>query len=121
MTLTQSHSNSRTRRVRLLERLAEARDNTDAIFRISRPEVLYDRPIPERHRIVFYIGHLEAFDGNLLSGRALSLKPFHPPFYKLFAFGIDPVGGRLAQRPPVGLAFARGNLGILRSRASGAR
>jgi len=100
MTLTQSHSNSRTRRVRLLERLAEARDNTDAIFRILRPEVLYDRPIPERHRIVFYIGHLEAFDWNLLSDRALSLRPFHPAFYKLFAFGIDPLGGGLPNDRP---------------------
>ena len=33
-----------------------------------RPEALYDRPIPERHRIIFYLGHLEAFDWNLLRG-----------------------------------------------------
>jgi hypothetical protein len=62
MTLTQSQSNSRIRWVQLLERLADARDNTDAIFRISRSEALYDPPIPERHRIVFYIGHPEASD-----------------------------------------------------------
>src|SRR5213594_1376579 len=90
MTLTQSHSNSRTRRVRLLERLAEARDNTDAIFRISRPEVLYDRPIPERLRIVLYLRQLEAFHWRLLSGAALRSWPFHPPFYNRFAFGIHP-------------------------------
>ena len=58
-----------TARVRhqLLERLQNARSTTDALFTIVRPEALYDRPIPERHRIVFYVGHLEAFDQNLLA------------------------------------------------------
>ncbi len=46
--------------------LSWARANTDALFGVVRPDSLYDRPIPERHRIVFYIGHLEAFDWNLL-------------------------------------------------------
>ena len=46
----------------LLSRLREARVETDALFRMIRPEAMYDRPIPERHRIVFYVGHLEAFD-----------------------------------------------------------
>ena len=44
---------------------------TDDLFRIVRTDALYDRPIPERHRIVFYIGHLEAFDWNLIAGQAL--------------------------------------------------
>ena len=48
----------------LLERLHEARQITDSLFDIVRPEALYDRPIGERHRIIFYIGHLEAFDWN---------------------------------------------------------
>jgi len=65
-----------------------------------KPEALYDRPIPERHRIIFYIGHLEAFDWNLLRERALSLASFHPDFDKLFAFGIDPVGGGLPTDQP---------------------
>jgi ergothioneine biosynthesis protein EgtB len=59
-----------------------------------RPEFLYERPIAERHRIVFYIGHLEAFDWNLLRG-PLGLSSFHPDYDRLFAFGIDPVGGNL--------------------------
>ena len=45
-------------RDRLLLRLAESRSVTDDLFRMVRAEALYDRPIPERHRIVFYIGHL---------------------------------------------------------------
>jgi len=87
-------------RHQLLERISEARANTDALFSIVRPDALYDRPIPERHRIVFYIGHLEAFDWNLLRERALSLGSFHPEFDRLFAFGIDPVGGGLPTDQP---------------------
>ena len=79
----------------LLDRLADARTNTDRLFDLVKPEFLYDRPIPERHRIVFYVGHLEAFDWNLLRERAIGVQTFHPEFDRLFAFGIDPVGGGL--------------------------
>ena len=79
----------------LLARLSEARSNTDQLFAIVRPEALYERPIAERHRIIFYVGHLEAFDWNLLCERVLGRKSFHPKFDQLFAFGIDPVGGGL--------------------------
>jgi ergothioneine biosynthesis protein EgtB len=87
-------------RHQLLDRLSKARANTDQHFSIVKPEALYDRAIPERHRIIFYIGHLEAFDWNLLRERALSLASFHPDFDKLFAFGIDPVGGGLPTDQP---------------------
>jgi ergothioneine biosynthesis protein EgtB len=40
----------------LLGRLAEARSRTDELFDIVKPNALYDRPIPERHRIIFYGG-----------------------------------------------------------------
>ena len=53
----------------LIEQLSSARRATDDLFAIVKPESLYDRPIPERHRIVFYIGHLEAFDWNLFHDR----------------------------------------------------
>jgi ergothioneine biosynthesis protein EgtB len=85
----------------LLARLAEARSMTDDLFRVVRTEALYDRPISERHRIVFYIGHLEAFDWNLIAGQALGLGPAHEEFDRLFAFGIDPVGGGLPTDQPV--------------------
>jgi ergothioneine biosynthesis protein EgtB len=87
-------------RVQLLLRLAESRSVTDDLFRTVRTEALYDRPIPERHRIAFYIGHLEAFDWNLIAGQALGLGPMHNEFDRLFAFGIDPVGGGLPQDKP---------------------
>ena len=84
----------------LLERLAEARVRTDEIFGIVMPDSLYERPIPERHRIIFYLGHLEAFDWNLLRERVLSMKPFAADLDKLFAFGIDPVNGSLPTDQP---------------------
>jgi formylglycine-generating enzyme required for sulfatase activity len=79
--------------------LADARANTDALFGVVRPDSLYERPIAERHRIIFYAGHLEAFDWNLLR-EPLGLEAFHPSFDKLFAFGIDPPVGQMPQDRP---------------------
>ena len=45
-------------RSKLLHRLADARRRSDALFGIVRPDSMYERPIPERHRIIFYVGHL---------------------------------------------------------------
>ena len=87
-------------RTELSEQLAEARAHTDALFRIVRREALYERPVPERHRIIFYLGHLEAFDWNLLGLGALALSSFHPDFDRLFAFGIDPEPGQLPSDVP---------------------
>jgi gamma-glutamyl hercynylcysteine S-oxide synthase len=87
-------------RRQLLERVADARSRSDALFKIVRENFLYERPIPERHRIIFYVGHLEAFDWNLLHENVLGLKSFHPEFDRLFAFGIDPVGGGLPSDHP---------------------
>jgi gamma-glutamyl hercynylcysteine S-oxide synthase len=79
--------------------LAAARANTDALFGLIRPGSLYERPIAERHRIVFYVGHLEAFDWNLLR-EPLGIEPFHPSLDRLFAFGIDPPVGQMPQDRP---------------------
>src|SRR5215467_1716642 len=84
----------------LLRQLAAARLRTDELFSVVREEAMYDRPIAERHRIIFYVGHLEAFDFNLLGHRHFSLPAFDPTFDQLFAFGIDPVGGGLPTDTP---------------------
>jgi ergothioneine biosynthesis protein EgtB len=78
----------------------EARALTDDLFSVVRPESFYERPIPERNRILFYLGHLEAFDWNLLGRNILALKSFQREFDRLFAFGIDPVGGGLPNDQP---------------------
>jgi iron(II)-dependent oxidoreductase len=84
----------------LLHRIYDARRRSDALFDIVNPDAIFDRPIPERHRIIFYVGHLEAFDWNLLHENVFGLKSFHPEFDRLFAFGIDPVGGGLPTDQP---------------------
>ena len=84
----------------LHSRLLDARARTDDIFRVVREEAIYDRPIPERHRIIFYVGHVESFDWNLLAERAFGLRPFQRSFDQLFAFGIDPVDGGLPADTP---------------------
>jgi gamma-glutamyl hercynylcysteine S-oxide synthase len=84
----------------LLERVADARRQTDKLFALVSPDALYQRPIPERHRIVFYLGHLEAFDWNLLHPRIPNANPFHAEFDRLFAFGIDPLDGGLPSDRP---------------------
>jgi gamma-glutamyl hercynylcysteine S-oxide synthase len=83
----------------LLVRLQEARARTDALFALLPPNSFYERPVPERHRLIFYLGHLEAFDWNLLAP-ALGLTSHDPDFDKLFAFGIDPVDGGLPTDVP---------------------
>jgi iron(II)-dependent oxidoreductase len=84
----------------LLDRLDQARAQTDKLFELVGPDSLYDRPIAERHRIVFYIGHLEAFDWNLLRPRTSTLQPFDAGLDRLFAFGIDPVDEGLPSDHP---------------------
>jgi iron(II)-dependent oxidoreductase len=84
----------------LLQRFAEARAESDRLFAIVRRDALYERPIPDRHRIVFYLGHLEAFEGNLLRETIGGMPSLHPEFDRLFAFGIDPVGTALPSDQP---------------------
>jgi formylglycine-generating enzyme required for sulfatase activity len=80
--------------------LQQARERTDELFAMVRPEALYDRTIAERHRIIFYLGHVEAFDWNLIAGHSTKLASFHPDFDRLFAFGIDPPLGQLPNDQP---------------------
>src|SRR3984893_18652369 len=80
--------------------VTEARANSDRLFEIVREDSLYERPIPERHRIVFYIGHLEAFDWNVFRTHLFSMESRTPALDQLFAFGIDPVDGGLPTDQP---------------------
>src|SRR5580704_16304781 len=84
----------------LQERIDSARKLTDYVFSLLRPEALYSRPIPERHRLVFYLGHLEAFDWNLIARKTLDAPSFYPEFDALFEFGIDPPVGQAASDQP---------------------
>jgi formylglycine-generating enzyme required for sulfatase activity len=72
-----------------------ARERSDEIFSLLQPQALFERPIAERHRLIFYLGHLEAFEWNLICDRAFGMKSPNPELDRLFAFGIDPTNGNL--------------------------
>jgi gamma-glutamyl hercynylcysteine S-oxide synthase len=84
----------------LQERLDSARKLTDYVFSLLKADAIYSRPIPERHRLIFYLGHLEAFDWNLIARKTLDVPSFHPAFDKLFELGIDPPVGQAASDQP---------------------
>lgn len=73
------------------------RTKTQEIFNCINPEAYYKRPIPLRHPIVFYDGHLDAFIWNTLFRNVLNEPAFNPDFDKLFERGIDPKDIGLAQ------------------------
>ena len=81
-------------------KVAAARARTDELFRLLKPEALYQRPVPERHRLIFYLGHLEAFDWNQICRAGLDVPSFHPEFDRLFEFGIDPPPGQAPNDQP---------------------
>ena len=90
----------------LLARLQQARAETDRLFHQVKPEFLYERPIPERHRIVFYMGHLEAFDWNLLRERVLGRTSFPFGIRQSVCLWHRSGRWRVAVRPAVRLAFS---------------
>ncbi len=79
----------------LRQRWKDARANTDSLFSYIERAALYERPIPERNRLIFYLGHLEAFEWNLIARGSADVPSFDERLDKLFAFGIDPVDGGL--------------------------
>ncbi|MDP9170747.1 MAG: ergothioneine biosynthesis protein EgtB, partial [Acidobacteriota bacterium] len=70
------------------------------MFGLIAPDALYLRPVTERHRLIFYLGHFDAFDWNLLATRGLSAASFHPEFDRLFERGIDPAPGQASSDTP---------------------
>ena len=88
------------RRDALRRELNDARALTDRLFTLISPDAMYQRPIAERHRLIFYLGHLEAFDWNTLARRSLGEQSFLPEFDKLFERGIDPAPGQAREDSP---------------------
>lgn len=60
-------------RASVQDEIHRARTVTDRLFAQVLPEALYDRPIPERNRLIFYVGHLDAFDWNIVGKGTLGL------------------------------------------------
>lgn len=66
------------------------RARSRALLAAVRPEAYLDRPIALRHPIVFYAGHLPAFNYNTLLRRGLGRPPLDRELDVLFERGIDP-------------------------------
>jgi iron(II)-dependent oxidoreductase len=79
--------------------LLQARRSMDAVFALVPHNAWLDRPVPQRHRLVFYAGHVEAFDWNLIKTH-LDISSPYLEFDNLFAFGIDPKNGQLPEDAP---------------------
>ena len=82
-------------------------------FRLVRPDSMYERPIPERHRIIFYLGHLEAFDWNLIGRYALDRPAVPRRVRPALRVRHRPAAGTAAGGPAVGLAGDRGGRALL--------
>lgn len=66
------------------------RERTRALFEMLAPEAYYERPIPLRHPVVFYDGHIPAFAVNALLKKGLGHPGIDNDLEALFARGIDP-------------------------------
>lgn len=79
----------------LIQELQSARGESDRLFSILKQDALYERPIAERHRVIFYIGHLDGFDSIQICREALGIKSAYPELDALFQAGIDPDAAHL--------------------------
>ena len=89
-------------RGKLADRFVAMRARSRALFDLLAPDAYYERPIAVRHPIVFYEGHLAAFNFNTLIKRALGQRGIDTDLERLFARGIDPEDEQasgLAQSP----------------------
>ncbi len=88
------------RNATLSKELQQVRKQSDDLFSILKREALYDRPIDARHRVVFYIGHLDGFDAIMICREALGLPSHDDALDNLFQAGIDPDSTHLPQDEP---------------------
>ena len=77
-------------RAALLDWYRRNRARSAELFGLIADDCFYSRPIPLRHPIVFYEGHIPAFSFLTLNERALGETPIDPVYEKVFERGIDP-------------------------------
>ena len=68
----------------------ENRGRSEALFNLLDHEAYYERPIPLRHPVVFYEGHIPAFSVNCFLKKGLGHPGLDSEIETLFARGIDP-------------------------------
>ncbi len=85
--------------IALLE-LQAARRESDRLFEMLTAEAMYERPIAQRHRVLFYLGHLDGFDAIQICREGLGMKLLEPQLDNLFQAGIDPDSSHLPTDTP---------------------
>lgn len=84
----------------LAAQLQTARAESDRLFQILTADAIYERPIAQRHRVIFYMGHLDGFDSIQICREGLGIEPFDSKMDALFQFGIDPDSSALPLDTP---------------------
>jgi len=77
-------------RAELLASFDAIRSRTRSIFDLVAPESYHSRPISLRNPIVFYEGHLPAFNVNTLLKKGIGRQGVDPMLERIFERGIDP-------------------------------
>ena len=77
-------------RARLVEWFRRNRERSASIFALVNEDAFHERPIPLRHPLAFYEGHLPAFNFLTLNERGLGEPPLDSRLERLFERGIDP-------------------------------
>lgn len=85
---------------KLLSEFQSARVESDRLFSTLKPEGIYQRPIAERHRVIFYIGHLDGFDAIQIAREGAGKISPDPRLDALFQAGIDPDSSHLPADTP---------------------
>ena len=82
----------------LHERYRDVRRRTQQIFDLVAPEAFDLRPIPLRHPLRFYEGHLSSFNLGMLLQGGFVKNDSEPELTRLFARGIDPLDTSAADK-----------------------
>lgn len=86
--------------ITLKDQIQDARKRTEELLSTLRSSYLYERPIRERHRVIFYAGHLDAFDYIQICREGLGQHSPEPALDDLFQAGIDPDSNSLPTDTP---------------------
>ncbi len=85
---------------KLLSHIQAVRMQSDRLFEVLKPHAIYERPIAERHRVIFYIGHLDGFDAIKIARQGAGKESPDAALDALFQAGIDPDSAHLPSDTP---------------------
>jgi len=87
---------TKTKRADFLDWYRRNRERSAFLFDMLDPEAYASRPIPLRHPVLFYEGHLPAFSFITLARDTMGHTSVDPELERLFQRGIDPADTKAA-------------------------